>query len=173
MNTYPQAKNPFSLPTTHSRDHAMLTAYLIDPTAATICKVRLRTQDAGAAIRRHIGCKLLDRVWLDDQHFAYVDEEGLLSPVTGLWFIPYRSPQPYAGRAVILAEAGDGNDRTPVRPIEEFASSVRIARPVAVSQFAEITPAPADELGVAVIVGTRLHGFKLELEELGLTVLES
>lgn len=151
----------------------MLTAYLIDPAAATICKVRLKQADAFGAARQHIGCRLLDRVWLDDRHFAYIDEEGLLSPVTGLWFIPHTSPQPYAGRAVILADAGDGTDKSPVRPIGDFATAIYVARPVAVSQFIDIEPAPADELGVAVIVGARLNGFRLELERLPLTILES
>lgn len=151
----------------------MLTGYLIDPTAATICKVRLNPSNAGAAVRHHIGCKLLDRAWLDDLHFAYLDEEGLLAPVTGLWYVPHSSPQPYAGRAVILAEAGDGAVKQPIRPIEHFASTIRIARPVAVSQFTDIEPTPADAMGVALIAGHRLAGFKLELEDLPLSVLQS
>ncbi|MBG0812321.1 hypothetical protein IY145_23530 [Methylosinus sp. H3A] len=151
----------------------MLTAYLIDPTAATICKVRLNPSNVGAALRHHIGCKLLDRVWIDDRHFVHLDEEALLAPVTGLWYVPHSSPQPYAGRAVILAEARNGAVEEPLRPIEHFASAIRVARPVAVSQFTDIEPAPADAMGVNVIIGARLAGFKLELEDLPLSVLQS
>ncbi|MBG0812395.1 hypothetical protein IY145_23925 [Methylosinus sp. H3A] len=111
----------------------MLTAYLIDPTAATICKVRLNPSNVGAALRHHIGCKLLDRVWIDDRHFVHLDEEALLAPVTGLWYVPHSSPQPYAGRAVILAEARNGAVEEPLRPIEHFASAIRVARPVRIS----------------------------------------
>lgn len=151
----------------------MLTGYLIDPTAATICKVRLNPSNIGAALRHHIGCKLLDRVWIDDRHFAHLDEEALHAPVTGLWYVPHSSPQPYAGRAVILAEARNGAVEEPRRPIDHFAATIRVARPVAVPRFTDIEPAPADAMGVNVIIGARIAGFKLELEDLSLSILQS
>ena len=50
------------------------TAYLLDPAAATIRPVEIQSANALETFCRLIGCRLIDRVWLDDTHLAYVDD---------------------------------------------------------------------------------------------------
>ena len=140
------------------------TALLLDPAAATIHPVEILTANALETFYRLIGCNLVDRVWLDDTHLAYVDDEGLTECITGLWSQKDSDMSPVAGRAVIVADDGEGGDTTLTVPIEKWAKRFRIFRPVIVPDLVTLTPVAPGDLGGAIVSATRIGGLRLALD---------
>lgn len=143
-------------------------AYLLDPTQATIRTIRLSGSNVLESLCRHIDCRLVERIWIDADHCAYVDEEGMLAPATGLWSIPQVTQPVIAGRAVIVADDGDGGSASPRLPMEQFAALIRVFRPVAVPEFADI---PSDNLDDIVVIGARVASLRLDLQRVCVTVV--
>ena len=114
----------------------------------------------------------MDRVWLDDTHLAYVDDEGLSECVTGLWSLKDSDMSPVAGRGIIVADDGEGCDTTPTLSIEQWAARFRIFRPVIVPDLITLEPVAPGELGGANVTATRIGGLRLALDRPVLTVTE-
>ena len=146
------------------------TALLLDPAAATIRPVEIQSANALETFYRLIGCRLIDRVWLDDTHLAYVDDEGLTGCITGLWSQKDSDMSPVAGRAIIVADDGEGVDTTPTEPIEKWAERFRIFRPVIVPDLVTLTPVAPGELGGAIVSATRVGGLRLAFDKPVLSV---
>ena len=149
---------------------AKFTALLLDPAAATIRPDEIQSANALATFYRLIGCNLIDRVWLDDTHLAYVDDEGLTQCATGLWSLKDSDMSPVAGRAIIVADDGEGGDTTPTEPIEKWAERFRIFRPVVVPDLVTLTPVAPGELGGAIVSASRIGGLRLALDRPDLSV---
>jgi hypothetical protein len=92
---------------THA-SHATLKALLIDPVAAEarIVSLSLRTGELVLAELYHlIGCDLVERALLDDQHLIWTDEEGW-DCATGLTIID-DGANVIAGRLLVIGTTPD------------------------------------------------------------------
>jgi hypothetical protein len=105
---------------THA-SHATLKALLIDPVAAEarIVSLSLRTGKLVLAELYHlIGCDLVERAPLDDQHLIWTDEEGW-DCATGLTVIDYGA-NVIAGRLLVIGTTPEdepcdvANDLAPI-----------------------------------------------------------
>lgn len=147
------------------------TAFLLDPGAGRMTRVSVsREGSAGLAdLRRHIGARFLDRVWLDDTHCAYFDDEGMTEALTGMFTVP-GNPSPVPGRAIIVADdgSGEGTDTTPTLSMKELAESLKVYRAVAAPELVNLTPVTPGELGGAVVSAVRVGSFRVGLERVTL-----
>ena len=146
-------------------------AFLLDPATATIRTVLLDKTDLLASLYRLIGCSSVDRLWLDDQHVVYVDDEGMLGLVTGLFTIRDHDASLVAGRAIIVGDDGEGGDTSPTLPIEAVAGRFRIFRPVITPELVSLDPVSPGELGGAIIHAVRVGGLLLGLDRPALSIL--
>ena len=146
------------------------TAFLLDPAAETIRPVIIDHENVLAALYKLIDCQSVDRVWIDKTHLAYCDDEGMMAKVTGLWSIRDREQSPVAGRAVIVADDGEGGDATPTIAIMDMAARFRIFRPVILPELVTLEPISPGELGGAIVHATRVGGLRLALDRPALTV---
>jgi hypothetical protein len=149
-------------------------AYLIDPVAATVSPVRLAAGEGRlGAIRALIGpqCSLVEAIDLGADHFAYIDEEGLLRPAAALWRGRTPNAAPLAGSALLLRRDPDGESLPPTIPIETVARSIRAYRPEIVTDLIDVEPVRT--LGTTIITGAALGAFRLVLTEAAFTVAGS
>lgn len=147
-----------------------ITAFLLDPSAATIETVLLNKEDMLSEFYRLIGCRSIDSVWLDDRHVVYFDDEGMLGLVTGLFTISDHDAAPIAGRAIITCDDGEGGDIAPILTIGAVAEKFRIFRPAIAPDLVSLEPVSPGELGGAVVHATRLGGLRLALDRPALTI---
>ena len=146
------------------------TAFLLDPAAATIRPVIIDHENVLASLYKLIDCQSVDRVWIDKTHLAYCDDEGMMEKVRGLWSIRDHDQAPVAGRAVIVADDGEGGDAAPTMAIEDMAARFRIFRPVILPELVTLEPISPGELGGAIVHATRVGGLRLALDRPALTV---
>lgn len=146
-------------------------AFLLDPAAATIRTVLLNKTEVIASLYRLIGCSRVDRLWLNDRHVVYFDDEGMLGSVTGLFTIRDHDASPVAGRAIIVADDGEGGDTSPILSIEAVAERFRIFRPVITPELVSLDPVSPGELGGAIIHAVRVGGLRLGLDRPVLTIV--
>lgn len=91
-----------------SNTTATITALLVDPVAAEARIVHLTLQDGElvlAELYRHIGCDLVERAALDDQHLIWTNEEGW-DCATGLTVID-DGANAIAGRFLVIGTTPD------------------------------------------------------------------
>jgi hypothetical protein len=82
------------------------TGVLIDPTILTTTSVTIPAD--WQQIAPLIGADLFAVVRLDDQHFAYVDDEGLYKGPHAIATMLQDYPEPLMGKVLILAGTDDG-----------------------------------------------------------------
>ena len=80
--------------------------FLIDPKEETITEVEVK-EPTLESLYELTGCRCVTIAYLQDNHVAWVDDEGLLKPnsVFRIATYPY---QPLAGKAVILGASPSG-----------------------------------------------------------------
>jgi hypothetical protein len=142
-----------------------ITAYLIDPGAATIRAVAIERRHFFRTVRRLIGCARAATTRLDAAHLAYFDGDGLLEPMTGLWTFATRASRPMiAGRAAIVGRHGEA---APLLPLRTFAAMITAYRPVIIPDAAILTGRAApDGARPPHFTARRLgvEGFRLGIE---------
>jgi hypothetical protein len=147
------------------------TAFLLDPGAARMTRVSISKEpSAGLAdLRRHIGARFLDRVWIDDTHMAYFNDEGMCEALTGMFKVPGNAST-VPGRAVIVADdgTGEGTDTTPTLSMAELAARLTVFRAVAAPELVNLTPVTPGELGGAVVSAVRVGSFRVGIERVTL-----
>ena len=77
---------------------------------------------------------------------------------------------PVAGRAIMVADDGEGGDTTPTIPIEKWAERFRIFRPVIVPDLVTLTPVAPGGPGGTIVSATRIGGLRLALDRPDLSV---
>ena len=96
--------------------------FIIDPTEMkiTACEIEEPTLQC---LYKAIGCRCVTIAYLNDNHVAWVDDEGLLKPnsVFRIATYPY---QPLAGKAVILGASPSGNHKDCTLTLEQIKSQV-------------------------------------------------
>ena len=96
--------------------------FLIDPTAETITEVQVEKPTL-ESLYKLTDCRCVTIAYLQDNHVAWVDDEGLLKPnsVFRISTYPY---QPLAGKAVILGASPSGNHKDCNLSLEEITKQV-------------------------------------------------
>ena len=78
---------------------------------------------------------------------------------------------PVAGRAIIVADDGEGGDTTPTVPIEKWAKRFRIFRPVIVPDLVTLTPVAPGGPGGTIVSATSIGDLRLALDRPVLSVI--
>lgn len=115
---------------------SIFTAYLLDPSAATLRAVHIQTRSIAHSMRFLVGCDRLAPIAVDDRHTAFVGGDGLDKVVTGLFTISGREDAPVPGRAVIVADdPRDQDARSPFLSLEAAAHLFTVHRPIVVPRL--------------------------------------
>jgi len=98
-------------------------AYLIDPSRFTIAPVEIDRDHTLEQLYKHIGCDMVEAVYLENGDTLYVDEEGLLKRQ---WhFIVLDGyPQPIAGKGVLVGATPAGNSTDAKTSLEALTAKV-------------------------------------------------
>lgn len=96
-------------------------AILIDPYDKSISEIEYDgTLESAYAI---ISCYTIQGVSIDDDHVVYVDEEGLLHEPKPFWQW-WGSPNPIAGKGLIVKIDGEGEDAAATVPLDTITKLV-------------------------------------------------
>lgn len=140
-----------------------LTGYLVDPDTATISAIDLERDENGSlltALYQLIGCQLVEKYELGDNHDLWIDEEGWLTfPRAVIGTEAHGTNLLLAGRGVILGVNDEGDCITPTRSIEDCAASL-VAHQAVISVGFE-TKTHVNE-GVTVVQSIAAHRTHLE-----------
>ncbi len=132
-----------------------LNAYLVEVETRSIRMVTIDPANSLAAIRRHIGCNLIDMVRIDRNHCIIVDDNGLMDEIPCFTEVAdYASP--LAGNLLIVGTDQFGETVSPQRPIEDFAAILTIRFPVLSPTFEAISGPH--------VFGSRVSGFTATLK---------
>ncbi|BDV36354.1 hypothetical protein [Methylocystis iwaonis] len=113
-----------------------IAAYLLDPSAATIRPVQIEPATIFDTARFFVGADYLALHQIDKRHTAYVDDDGLTKPVTGMFTVAGREGTPVAGRALILGNDSTGDAaRSPFLTIEAVARILMVHRPIIIPRL--------------------------------------
>lgn len=141
-----------------------LTGYLVDPNTATISAISLERDENGTiltALYKHIGCQLVEKHELSDNHDLWIDEEGwLISQRAVIGTEAHGTNLLLAGRGVILGVNEDGDCVAPTLAIEDCAASLVAHQAVILADFETKTYVNA---GVTVVQTNAAHRAHLEI----------
>jgi len=97
---------------------------LINVKDETITEVEIKKGNVLKDMYKHIDCRCVDRVSINDHDDIWVDDEGLLSLQEESKFFSY-SGSVLAGNGLILGVDGEGNSVSPKITMEEVKTRVK------------------------------------------------
>lgn len=99
-------------------------AIVIDPFDRTATEVVISGNDL-QEIYATLGVTCIDAVRLPEGDVIYVDDEGLLKGATGFFHLVGLTPNPLAGRGLLVGSGADGSDADPVIQISAVISRLK------------------------------------------------